>query len=71
MNFFEETFWFIKKLFTKVKPIDKIEIVPMRFYPFKSAKYLMWCGSLVCHKSDTQSQILNTVDENHERVHIA
>lgn len=43
MNWFKETWWIVKQLFTKVKA-DKVEYKHMDHYPFSgySANELVW-----------------------------
>ena len=45
----------IKMLFTS-KPSDffEVELMPMKHFPFKGYKYMMWCGRIVYRKENEE-----------------
>lgn len=51
MNWFKETWWIVKQLFTKVKA-DKVEYKHMDHYPFSGYSAMSWCGYLLSRKKD-------------------
>lgn len=53
MNWFKETWWIIKQLFTKVKA-DKVEYKHMDHYPFSGYSAMSWCGYLLSRKPESQ-----------------
>lgn len=59
-----------KMLFTS-KPSDfnKLELMPMKCYPFKGYKYLTWCGRCV-YRENTSAAVITPVAENHENIHL-
>ena len=66
------------KLLFKTKPIDNsnLELVEMKYFPFKGYKYLMWCGKMI-YRKDNEEKIkkeFNTISFkeslNHETIHL-
>lgn len=62
MNWFKETWWMIKQLFTKVKA-DKVEYKHMDHYPFSGYSAMSWCGYLLSRKPESQ---IKPTTWNHE-----
>lgn len=66
MNWFKETWWIIKQLFTKVKA-DKVEYKHMDHYPFSGYSAMSWCGYLLSRKPESQ---IKPTTWNHENIHL-
>lgn len=66
MNWFKETSWIIKQLFTKVKA-DKVEYKHMDHYPFSGYSAMSWCGYLLSRKDDED---IKPTTWNHESIHL-
>ena len=62
MNWFKETWWIVKQLFTKVKA-DKVEYKHMDHYPFSGYSAMSWCGYLLSRKPESQ---IKPTTWNHE-----
>lgn len=57
MNWFKETWWIIKQLFTKVKA-DKVEYKHMDHYPFSGYSAMSWCGYLLSRNLNLRLSLL-------------
>lgn len=66
MNWFKETWWIVKQLFTKVKA-DKVEYKHMDHYPFSGYSAMSWCGYLLSRKPESQ---IKPTTWNHENIHL-
>ena len=72
---FKELLYLIKLLFNS-KFEDKLELVPMNYFPFKGYKYLMWCGKMIYRKDmeDKRKKEWGTSTfkkgYNHETIHL-
>lgn len=66
MNWFKETWWIIKQLFTKVEA-DKVEYKHMDHYPFSGYSAMSWCGYLLSRKPESQ---IKPTTWNHENIHL-
>lgn len=45
---FRELWQLIKLLFqTKPSEVNEVELLEMKYFPFKGYKYLMWCGKMI------------------------
>lgn len=44
MNWFKETWWLVKQLFTTTKNKDKVQYKHMDHYPFSGYSAMSWCG---------------------------
>lgn len=66
MNWFKETWWIVKQLFTKVKA-DKVEYKRMDHYPFSGYSAMSWCGYLLSRKPESQ---IKPTTWNHENIHL-
>lgn len=69
-RFIKETWTLGKMLFTsKPSDFEKLEMMPMKCYPFKGNKYLTWCGRCV-YRENTSAAVITPVAENHENIHL-
>lgn len=69
-TFIKETWTLGKMLFTsKPSDFDKLEMMPMKCFPFKGYKYLTWCGRCV-YRENTSAAVITPVAENHENIHL-
>ena len=66
MNWFKETWWIVKQLFTKVKA-DKVEYKHMDHYPFSGYSAMSWCGYLLSRKPESQ---IKPTTWNHENMYL-
>lgn len=66
MNWFKETWWLVKQLFTKVKA-DQVEYKKMDHYPFSGYSAMSWCGYLLSKKD---KDIIVPRTWNHENIHL-
>lgn len=67
----------IKMLFTS-KPSDffEVELMPMKHFPFKGYKYMMWCGRIV-YRKENEEKVKNEINTEigrrsirHETLHL-
>lgn len=58
-----ELWYLIKLLFTK--QTNQLEIVKMKYFPFKGYKAMSWCGKII-----TREDRLDIITINHERIHL-
>lgn len=66
---FKELFVLIQMIFGRTEKCDKLEILQMKYFPFKNYSYMMWCGKLVTRKNITIRNIPSHVG-NHENGHL-
>lgn len=66
MNWFKETWWIAKQLFTKVKA-DEVKFKKMDHYPFKGYSAMSWCGYLLSRKEKEQ---IKPSTWTHETIHL-
>lgn len=71
MNIFRELFTLCKML-TSGKIEDKEELVmyPMKHFPFKNYKYMMWCGNVIYREKYQQDCNMSDIERNHETIHL-
>lgn len=50
MNWFKETWWLVKQLFTTTKNKDKVQYKHMDHYPFSGYSAMSWCGYILTKK---------------------
>lgn len=75
---FKELYKLIILLFkSKPRELGKdLEVIPMKYFPFKGYKYLMWCGKMIYRKDmeDKRKEEWNTSSFqkslNHETIHL-
>lgn len=62
-----ELYKLIKWLFSsKPSDIKKVEVVEMRYFPFKGFSAMSWCGKLIVHED---FKVTDTI-KNHETIHL-
>lgn len=66
MNWFKETWWIIKQLFTKVKA-DKVQYKHMEHYPASGYSAMSWCGYLLSRRDES---LITPTTWNHETIHL-
>lgn len=52
MNWFKETWWLVKQLFTTTKNKDKVQYKHMDHYPFSGYSAMSWCGYILTKKKE-------------------
>lgn len=62
MNWFKETWWLVKQLFTTTKNKDKVQYKHMDHYPFSGYSAMSWCGYILTKKKE--SDIKTTEDKS-------
>ena len=68
MNWFKETWWLIKQLFTaKVDDSQELKFKQMKHYPMKGFSVMLWCGYLVSRRDEKS---INWITKNHETIHM-
>lgn len=76
-TWFKELFNLIGMLFTtKPSELKEVELKEMKYFPFKNAKYMMWCGYMVYRTSSREliekqmeKESFKT-DKRHETLHL-
>ena len=53
MNWFKETWWLVKQLFTTTKNKDKVQYKHMDHYPFSGYSAMSWCGYILTKKKES------------------
>lgn len=66
MNWFKETWWLVKQLFTTTKNKDKVQYKHMDHYPFSGYSAMSWCGYILTKKKESD---IKTTTWNHEINH--
>lgn len=66
MNWFKETWWLVKQLFTTTKNKDKVQYKHMDHYPFSGYSAMSWCGYILTKKKESD---IKTTTWNHENIH--
>ena len=67
MNWFKETWWLVKQLFTTTKNKDKVQYKHMDHYPFSGYSAMSWCGYILTKKKESD---IKTTTQNHENIHL-
>lgn len=67
MNWFKETWWLVKQLFTTTKNKDKVQYKHMDHYPFSGYSAMSWCGYILTKKKESD---IKTTTWNHENIHL-
>lgn len=67
MNWFKETWWLVKQLFTTTKNKDKVQYKHMDHYPFSGYSAMNWCGYILTKKKESD---IKTTTWNHENIHL-
>lgn len=60
---FKELWYLIKLLFSPLT--DQVELVQMKYFPFKGYSAMSWCGKIITRKPLVSQRIFN-----HERLHL-
>lgn len=60
---FKELWYLIKLLFSPLT--DQIELVEMKYFPFKGYSAMSWCGKIITRKPLVSQRVFN-----HERLHL-
>lgn len=60
---FKELWYLIKLLFSPLT--DQIELVEMKYFPFKGYSAMSWCGKIITKKPLVSQRVFN-----HERLHL-
>lgn len=58
MNWFKETWWLVKQLFTTTKNKDKVQYKHMDHYPFSGYSAMSWCGYILTKKKESDIKLL-------------
>ena len=65
MNWFKETWWLVKQLFTTTKNKDKVQYKHMDHYPFSGYSAMSWCGYILTKKKESNiKKFLNQFKNN-------
>ena len=67
MNWFKETWWLVKQLFTTTKNKYKVQYKHMDHYPFSGYSAMSWCGYILTKKKESD---IKTTTWNHENIHL-
>ena len=59
----KELWFLIKTLFSPLS--DQVEVVQMKYFPFKGYSAMSWCGKIITRKDKVNKTIIN-----HERLHL-
>ena len=59
----KELWFLIKTLFSSLS--DQVEVVQMKYFPFKGYSAMSWCGKIITRKDRVDRTVIN-----HERLHL-
>ena len=68
-TWFKELFILAGMLFKKTSNLNDVEILKMKYFPFKNFSYMAWCGKIVTRRDVTIEQ-MGQQNKNHEYGHL-
>lgn len=69
MSFISEVFTLYKMMRGSIDT-NEVKPYPMKHFPFKKYKYMMWCANIIYRESRPYDANLDDISKNHETIHL-